>query len=130
MLESGSYPTDNCALAAQSATACSSAGSIPARSTARVTIRYIAPVSRNRDPRPRANPLDTEDFPVPAGPSIATTNPTGAGSFVPLVPLVPALTTLVPLVPTLTTLVRSFHSIRSCRSQPNRLVQLADFVAA
>ena len=47
--------------------------STPARSTASVTIRYIAPVSRYRAPSARAKPLDTEDFPVPAGPSTAIT---------------------------------------------------------
>src|SRR5579884_2556216 len=78
---------------------------MPARSTANVTIRYMAPVSRYRAPSARANPLETEDFPVPAGPSTATTSPLCARSFASL-PLLtgarsfvsfPSLTTFVPL---------------------------------
>ena len=56
------------------ATAAGSSGSTPARSTARVTIRYMAPVSRYPAANRRATRRATVDFPVPEGPSIAITN--------------------------------------------------------
>ena len=44
-----------------------------ARKAAKVTARYIAPVSSNRQPRRSAKRLATVLFPAPAGPSIVTT---------------------------------------------------------
>src|SRR5262245_26904676 len=56
-------------------TVSASAGSTSACSTARVTARYIAPVSRYRAPSAMANRRDTVDLPDPDGPSTATTTP-------------------------------------------------------
>ena len=47
--------------------------STPARSAAKVTARYIAPVSSNRQPSRSANLRATVLLPAPAGPSIVTT---------------------------------------------------------
>jgi hypothetical protein len=58
---------------ARPATAAGSAGSMPASSTASVTARYMAPVSRYRACSAPASRLATVDLPVPDGPSSATT---------------------------------------------------------
>ena len=49
------------------------ARSAPDRSAAKVTTRYMAPVSRNCQPSLSARRRATELFPAPAGPSIVTT---------------------------------------------------------
>jgi len=46
--------------------------SLPARRPAKVTARYMAPVSRNSKPRRRASALAALLLPAPAGPSIVT----------------------------------------------------------
>src|SRR5215207_11548836 len=70
---SGSVVISSRVRAASAVTASLSSGSMPSRSTAQVTARYIAPVSRYRNPSRRARPLATVDFPVPEGPSSAIT---------------------------------------------------------
>ncbi len=55
------------------ATGSGSSGSMPRRRAAKVTDRYMAPVSRYSRPRRWASALATVDLPEPAGPSIAIT---------------------------------------------------------
>src|SRR5690606_28080889 len=69
----GSVPTSSVTSPVTLATASWSAGSTPARSTAQVTARYIAPVSRYAPSSAAASRRDTVDFPEPEGPSTATT---------------------------------------------------------
>src|SRR5438270_506237 len=64
---SGSVPMTMRASIATLATASASDGSTPACSTARVTARYMAPVSRYRAPRAAASRRDTVDLPAPDG---------------------------------------------------------------
>ena len=71
---SGSVPLVRLASAATLATAPASFGSTPACSTAHVTARFMAPVSRYRASRAAASRRDTVDLPEPDGPSTATTH--------------------------------------------------------
>src|SRR5690606_40091668 len=69
----GSVPHSRVASAAILATPSGSSGSTPARSTAQVTARYIAPVSTYAASRATASRRETVDLPDPDGPSTATT---------------------------------------------------------
>ncbi len=55
------------------ATSVASAGSMPRRRAAKVTARYMAPVSRYSRSSRSASRRATVDFPEPAGPSMAIT---------------------------------------------------------
>ena len=70
---------------AMRATASASSGSTPRRSAAKVTDRYIAPVSRYSRPSRAARARATVDLPEPAGPSMAITL-TRAGPYWPSAP--------------------------------------------
>src|SRR5918998_5064640 len=70
---SGSVPTSMRRRATTSYTASGSPGSAPARNTPSAAARYIAPVPKYRAPNDAASRRATVDFPVPAGPSTATT---------------------------------------------------------
>src|SRR6185436_17467253 len=59
-------------LPARRAICSASARSRPRSRAASVTARYIAPVSRKRNPRRRASSRAALLFPAPAGPSIVT----------------------------------------------------------
>ena len=64
-------PTSRSSVRATPATASVSAVSIPRRSTAQATERYMAPVSRRLTPSRAARARDSVDLPDPAGPSMA-----------------------------------------------------------
>ena len=71
-VEFGSSETSSGRAAVALATASSSVGSMPWRSTHRVATRYIAPVSKYFAPSSVATIRETVDLPVPEGPSMAT----------------------------------------------------------